>query len=245
MLSHALYSLGHSETIVLTLRSIVPYVILNFISMKECYVVLGGWLRNVETYKKLVDSAPKENRVYIIPHIYLPSIDKLNENILQKLKEQDINNITLIGHSLGGAFAISFTASHPEYVKKLILVDSEGIPDRRSLLIIFLKWIKDCILFHGIAKAKENVTAVLRLIGDFPYYFRVSRFAISADVREYAQKIKIPTLILWGGKDKVTTIENAKEFNRLIKNSKLVVLPDMDHDWLIHNPQKLWANIEK
>ena len=215
--------------------------------MKGNYVLLGGWSRTPDTYRKLVDTAPKYSHVYTLPHTFLipdikiTSIDEVSKSILQELKQKNFTHVTLIGHSLGGALAISFVANHPEHVKKLILVGSEGIPDKRNFSVVVFNWLKDSIFVHGAAKAEENVRALIRIMKNFPYYFSVARFANSVDVRKDAQKIKTPTLILWGEKDCVVPLENAKEFNRLIKGSRLVVLEGMDHDWLIHNPQGLWT----
>ena len=219
--------------------------------MKENYVLLGGWSRHTETYRNAVQTAPQKRNVYIIPHaslipdIKIPSLSEINSRILQELEQKNLTNITLIGHSLGGVFAISFTANYPEYVKELVLVDSEGIQDKRNFSIVVYNWLKDNLFVNGFAKAKENIKALIRIVQNFPYYFVTARFAKNIDVRYDAKKIKTPTLILWGEKDKVTTTKNAKEFTRLIKDSKLVILPGMDHDWLIHNPQELWKNINK
>jgi len=217
--------------------------------MKENYVVLGGWSRNTETYRNAVQTAPQKSNVHIIPHtslipdIKIPLLSEINSRILQELEQKNLTNITLIGHSLGGALAISFAANYLEYVKKLILIDSEGVPDKRNFSMVVLNWIKDSIFVHGIAKAKENIKALIRIVQNFPYYFATARFAKNIDVRKDAQKIKAPTLILWGEKDKVVPIESANELKRLIKNSRLVVFSGMDHDWLIHNPKELWNNI--
>ncbi|MEK7534687.1 MAG: alpha/beta hydrolase [Patescibacteria group bacterium] len=209
--------------------------------MKGGCVLLGGWSRDSETYHKIIDTSSPQNHIYTILHTSLiPDI-----RILQELKTKNLTSVVLIGHSLGDALAISFAANYPECVKKLILVDSEGIPDKRNFSTIVFNWLKDCIFIHGKAKAKENVNALFLIMQNFPYYFAVARFANNVDVRKDAQKIKVPTLILWGEKDKVVPIESAKELNRLIKGSKLVVLDGMDHDWLIHYPRGLWSNIEK
>jgi len=41
--------------------------------------------------------------------------------------------------------------------------------------------------------------------------------------------LKLPTLILWGGKDRLIPVENARRFASDIAGSRLVVFEDLGH----------------
>ena len=47
---------------------------------------------------------------------------------------------------------------------------------------------------------------------------------VNEDLSDDARKISIPTLLVWGKKDKDTPLYMGKTFNKLIKNSKLIIL---------------------
>jgi GH15 family glucan-1,4-alpha-glucosidase len=42
--------------------------------------------------------------------------------------------------------------------------------------------------------------------------------------------IKIPTIIIWGDKDEITTLDDGYFINKQIKNSKLIIIPGAGHD---------------
>ena len=52
---------------------------------------------------------------------------------------------------------------------------------------------------------------------------------VNEDVTEDASKITAPAFLLWGELDTETPLEMGQRFNRLLRNSKLVVLPGKGH----------------
>ena len=50
------------------------------------------------------------------------------------------------------------------------------------------------------------------------------------------KKIKSPTLIIWGDRDRTYSIEQVKILNREIKGSQLKVIPDSAH--AVHDEKK-------
>ena len=205
------------------------------------FVLITGWARNEKSYEKLVNSCPPNSSIKIFPHTNL-DLDNFEEKFFQFLKQNNINQINLMGHSLGGALAIKIANKYPEKIAKLYLVDSEGIFVKEAMS----KQVLNMTLNHksfAKRKLKENLTSTLRILSHPKLYTKAAKFAYSADLQAEAREIKVPTIILWGENDKVTTLEQGKILNELIKNSKLVVLEGMDHDWILHDPEKFWSNI--
>ena len=52
---------------------------------------------------------------------------------------------------------------------------------------------------------------------------------ISEDLAQFTGFIRVPTIIIWGDKDKSTPFEDAQFMNNKIKNSKLVVINGAGH----------------
>jgi pimeloyl-ACP methyl ester carboxylesterase len=49
------------------------------------------------------------------------------------------------------------------------------------------------------------------------------------DQRDMLPRIKVPTLLLWGGLDARSPLAVARQFEQAIPNAKLVVIPDCGH----------------
>lgn len=45
------------------------------------------------------------------------------DDLLELIEENELENIILLGHSMGGKTAMTFTQQHQEYIKKLIIAD--------------------------------------------------------------------------------------------------------------------------
>lgn len=62
---------------------------------------------------------------------------------------------------------------------------------------------------------------------------------VKEDLRSDFTKIEIPTLILWGEKDKELPVKDAYLINSLIRNSSVKVIKNAGHFPFIDNPQKV------
>ena len=76
--------------------------------------------------------------------------------------------------------------------------------------------------FGGIVGSQDyrNANGVMR---------RILIKAVGELVYEYAKKVKVPALIVYGSNDTVTPPYMGEEFSTLIKDSKFVVLPGFNH----------------
>ena len=63
-------------------------------------------------------------------------------------------------------------------------------------------------------------------------------------LNDLAKKIHIPTLILWGEKDRMTHIDNASLFHDTIKNSQLVIFKEIGHVPILENPEQTADAVE-
>ena len=53
--------------------------------------------------------------------------------------------------------------------------------------------------------------------------------------------VKVPTTIIWGDKDDLTPIKNAHIINEKIKNSKLIIVPGVNHNLDRHEHPEILA----
>jgi pimeloyl-ACP methyl ester carboxylesterase len=56
--------------------------------------------------------------------------------------------------------------------------------------------------------------------------------------RDRIQEIAVPTLLIWGGQDTVSPLDNAHFLQKQVPNSRLVILEGANHPCYLDNPQK-------
>jgi len=211
----------------------------------EKLILFWGWTRNEKSYQNLINTAPPNWQIQSIPYEDLVpngNTAKLNQAILEFLAKRQLDKVNLAGHSLGGALALLFAHDHPEKVKGLFLLDSEGIPGHETITEMFKNFYLSHTS-HARKKIIENTKAILRIIKKPILHLRLAQFAHNIDIQRQAQELKTPTVIIWGEKDRIVPLWQGQKLHELIPNSKFLILKDMDHDWVIYNPEKFWQNI--
>jgi pimeloyl-ACP methyl ester carboxylesterase len=73
-----------------------------------------------ETYGVITIDVRNHGRSF---HSDTMHFDQLTLDILEILNRENIDKVSLIGHSMGGKIAMEFAGSYPEKVQKLIIVD--------------------------------------------------------------------------------------------------------------------------
>lgn len=214
----------------------------------ETLVVLGSWGRDERSYYRLPEAAPKHWKVFvysyndIVPH---GKTEKISDNILRLLGRHNISSFTLLGHSLGGAFSLAFTSAHPEKVKKLILIDSLGVKNTKSMRSFFINEIRVQI---GNILTSRNLKTIYKIglvttwdiLTNPIMYLRLACYVTKINLEKIAKELKTPTLLIWGKDDYLTPLSDGNKLHQLISNSKLVVFDGLNHEWILHWPEKLW-----
>lgn len=174
-----------------------------------------------------------------------------------------IDKFVLVGNSLGGRIAWTTAAIEPDRVTRLVLVDPSGgypLPPE-SLPLAFhvaqlpvLGQVMDYVLPRFmVRKSLENVYANPQLVTDdlVDLYYDMARregnrqalrqrFQHDGNGNEQAiiKSLEQPTLILWGAQDRLIPVANGYEYSRDIRNSELVVFPDLGHIPQEENPDQ-------
>ena len=183
-----------------------------------------------------------------------------------------VQRCVLAGNSLGGQIAWSVAAAMPDRVDKLILVDASGYPPEsvttpRSIPLGFriasMPWARP-LMEHTLPRGIVQ-SSVRNVYGDpakvtpelVDLYFAMAlragnRAALgrrmdqgyTGDVSQL-KKIAAPTLVLWGGKDKLVPTEFGPRFVRDIPNAKLVVFDELGHVPQEEDPARTVAEVKR
>lgn len=204
-------------------------------------IVLTGWARDKHSYQKLAKSASNGWQVLIPSYRKLglqKGIPEFEKNLLALVVAQK-PPIYLLGHSLGGALAIGFVSKHQKYIKELFLVDSKGVSEGSLLTTV-----RKLLLEYKKRSILEHISYFARVIKDPFVYIKSGLIAHYAHLEKEARKIKVKTTLFWGEKDLLTPLSNGEKIKAYISNSKLLVFKDLDHDWILHTPERFWKVIE-
>jgi pimeloyl-ACP methyl ester carboxylesterase len=217
----------------------------------EPMVLLHGLFGALSNWDGVIDEFSSEYRVLIpmLPIYQMPlkgaRIEGLVDFFERFVNKLNLENITLIGNSLGGHVALIYTLANQDKISRLILTGSSGLfenalggsfPKRGSY-----QYIKERVehTFYDPEIASSIVDDIIDVTKDIPKCLRIVSIAKSAQRHNLANElpqIKIPTLLIWGLNDTITPPMVAYEFNRLIPNSKLKFIDNCCHAPMMEHP---------
>lgn len=214
-------------------------------------VFIHGWGATANIFETVFYYLKDEFNIYYfdLPGFGNTPIEKVMtlkdyaEFVYKFLKENDIKEPIIIGHSFGGAVAIKLVLIYPESVYKLILVSASAIRQPRHKIIL-IKKIADFIKPLLPEKLRKFILKILKL--DKTDYAQIDSLKlketfkniINEDLSSYLSAIKIPTLVIWGEKDTVTPLKEGELIAKSIPNAKLLVIKNAGHFRFLEKPEE-------
>jgi pimeloyl-ACP methyl ester carboxylesterase len=108
-----------------------------------------------------------------------------------------------------------------------------------------LRWLFTNFVFrHPSRLAADLMYEQVRGAGK-PGLYDAMDALTSYDFRDRLPEIKAPTLIVWGDSDMLVPVEDAHEFERLIPQSRTVILEDTGHVPMLERPVKFNELLEE
>jgi pimeloyl-ACP methyl ester carboxylesterase len=174
-----------------------------------------------------------------------------------------LGKVDLVGNSMGGYVAAEVAIQFPERVSRLVLVSAAGISSAETLQapILTIGRIATAIATNSAARHRRlaarpitrhvSLALVARhprlLKADLAYegFFKGAgkpgfddalRASLDYDFRDRLPEVKVPTLIVWGERDSIIPVRDADEFERLIEDSRKVVMKDTGHIPMAERP---------
>lgn len=175
-----------------------------------------------------------------------------------------IGPAVIIGHSLGGALALQFAYDFPDLVHKLVLVAPAtylyaALPRNglryiprgvaRGVLGLYQRWqgsrAATVRLAYGAAQriTQDSIgfrKQMLRTRGMHDALLFMIQSKREADVPRYLQQVTVPTLIIWGRRDRVLPGSHARRHAQALPNARLEWVETAGH--LPHEEQPEQVN---
>ena len=181
-------------------------------------------------------------------------LDRMADDAAAVLEAAGCPSAHVLGVSMGGAIAQKLALRHPERVRSLILTNTACYthPWRRELLE---QWAAHAETLGTRGFLVANIDQLVRcgctrwfwwLYARLaPLPFSVTPAALVAqvgaclaaeDYRPRLNEIKVPTLVVAGQRDRITTPDDAAELAALIPGAQLTIIPGASHLLLIEQP---------
>jgi pimeloyl-ACP methyl ester carboxylesterase len=215
-------------------------------------VILHGLFGALSNFDDVIEGFKNQVRVIIpvMPIYDMPmreaSLEGLRSFIERFIAYKDLNDIILLGNSLGGHVALLYTLAHPKNVKALVLTGSSGLfentmggsfPKRGNYA--YIKERVEYTFYEPATATKELLDEVFEITSSIPKCMNIVQIAKSAQRHNMAKditSITVPTCLIWGLNDTITPPHVGHEFNKLIPNSELHFIDKCCHAPMMERP---------
>jgi len=147
---------------------------------------------------------------------------------------------TVVGNSLGGWISAWVALKKPALIERLILANAAGLADPTGALVKAARTLEaptaeNMKEFVARAYKKHEAVperawpAIVASIRARPTAKIVAALKEDQLLDARAQKIRVPTLVLWGADDGVVPLVVGRGFARLIPNAEFRLVPDCGH----------------
>lgn len=181
------------------------------------------------------------------------TIENYARVVVAVLDHLGVRRCVLAGNSLGGYVAWATTVLYPDRVAQLVLVDAGGYPYTSTSVPLGFKIARTPVLrdlMRDVLPRGVIDSSIRNVFGDpakvtpelVDRYFDLTtragnrqalaqRFAQTqpGDLARRVPEIKVPTLIIWGGRDGLIPPEHGTRFHKEIAGSQLKVFDTLGH----------------
>lgn len=233
-------------------------------------LLLHGFGACAYTWRHLIPPLAAEHRVFTLdlkgfgfsdkPADGHYAVSDQAEMVADFSRRQDLHDLVIMGHSMGGGVTLmtylKLRETDPRRIKKLVLIDSAGYPQKMPWFIRMAKIPGLNAALSKLLPARFATALVLKKcyynkdavteeqIDTYAYFGSLpgAAAAVSQTAKQLVPKgediealiaryktIKVPVLVIWGREDEVVPLEVGENFKRDIPGAELVVLPHCGH----------------
>lgn len=238
---------------------LVNYYFLSGKKTDRTLIFLHGWGVDSQLWFKIIPELIDKN--YSMYFVDLPGfgqsqipdstygVDDYKKIVYEFIEKLGLKKITLIGHSFGGRITIKLASENPDFLEKIVLVDTAGIVTASKIKKITSLIAKSISPIFRPSFMQPLRKKLYLLFGseylDNEKLSEIFSKVVSENLTHLLTRIKKSTLIIWGKEDKVTPIYYGELMNKLIKKSRLVVFENAGHFSFLDQPKKFVKELIK
>ena len=209
-------------------------------------ILLHGLFGNLKMWKPVIE-ALKENYQVVVPRLPLfelpiehTTVKHLTKVLHDFIEWNQLSDITLVGHAIGGQVALMYTNQYPQNVERLVLTSSAGLMEKSPLFdprseANSYHYVHDRVeeAFYNKQLVSDSfVDEIFMTVKNIPKRLTLGTFARSSqqtNVSSFLNRIDHPVLLVWGLDDKISLPETALHFHDLLPNSEIKFIDQCGH----------------
>lgn len=173
----------------------------------------------------------------------MSSVDDYMLHYLEMFDQLELQQVNLVGLSMGGRFAATFAIQHRERVRKLVLVAPAGleVPEHpmANLSQVPLQEIP-AYLVHNYSVIEKHLPKAFgpgREREGENFGKLMQSGLVGPWLTRWLHRIDMPTLLVWGEKDRIIPIGQAEVWKKLIPQAQILRVADAGHLPLDEKPE--------
>ena len=218
-------------------------------------IILHGLMGGLSNFNGVMDHFPAMGYKVLVPELPIYDMPMLKTNVKSFAKfldgfiaHKELENVILLGNSLGGHIGLLYTKLYPKKVKALVLTGSSGLyesamgdgyPKRGDYE--FIKKKAEDVFYDPAVATKEIVDEVYATVNDRVKLVKtlaIAKSAIRHNMSKDLPHMLTPTCIIWGKNDQVTPPNVAEEFDTLLPESDLFWIEKCGHAPMMEHPEE-------
>ncbi len=216
-------------------------------------IILHGLMGGLSNFHGVTNYFPQKGYKILIPELPIYDMPMLKTTVKNFAKFLDdfiafkgLNNVILLGNSLGGHIGLLHTKMYPQNVKALVITGSSGLYESamgdgypRRGDYEFIKKKAEAVFYDPEVATKEIVDEVFETVNDRVKLVKtlaIAKSAIRHNMSKDLAKMNTPTCIIWGENDNVTPPNVAEEFHDLLPDSDLFWIKKCGHAPMMEHP---------
>ncbi|MEH6681394.1 MAG: alpha/beta hydrolase [Sediminicola sp.] len=218
-------------------------------------IILHGLMGGLSNFHGVMDFFPKKGYKVLVPELPIYDMPLLKTNVKsfakfleQFIKFKGLQDVILLGNSLGGHIGLLHTKLYPKSVKALVITGSSGLyesamgdgyPKRGDYE--FIKKKAQDVFYDPNVATKEIVDEVFATVNNrikLVKTLAIAKSAIRHNMSNDLPHMSTPVCIIWGENDNVTPPNVAKEFHALLPDSDLFWISKCGHAPMMEHPEE-------
>ncbi|WP_224996772.1 alpha/beta fold hydrolase [Cesiribacter sp. SM1] len=235
---------------------------------------LPGFTSPGTVWEETISNLEVERQSHVISYagfngiqpIDTPWYATIRKELLQYIEKENLTNLSIVGHSMGGNLAVDVAAAVPERVEKLVLVDA--IPCMRELMMpgVAASQIKHSspynqqmlqmsaddlrktagMMAHNMTYRQDKIDLLVQwsLAADRETYVYGYTDLLKLDLREALKQVKAQTLILGATyPDAKLVMGNFEKQYANLPAKNIVLAPESKHFIMFDQPEWFFEKV--
>jgi len=227
----------------------------------EAIVLLHGLFGALSNFEFLINYFSQKYEV-IIPFLPLydselstTTVNGMLDYIDEFIEYKGLEQLHLIGNSLGGHIAQLYVLRKPAKVKTMTLTGSSGLfenslgdPYPRKGNYEYVKKKAEATFYDPKFATPDLVDEIFNIVNNRAKALRIIKMAKSAlrhNLRDSVRGIRLPVCLIWGKEDTITPAFVGEEFHKLLPDSELNLIEHCGHAPMMEKPDEFNQILER